>query len=82
VFVPGTRPIFSLPARASVGRAADDPRVAIRQFDDGAMGYVLYARQLTPQDMAASPASIRPPQQTDIRDVFPADCPTEIRHGP
>jgi hypothetical protein len=30
---------------ASVGRAANDPRVAIRQFDDGALGYVLYVRE-------------------------------------
>ena len=29
---------------ASVGRAADDPRVALREFDDGALGYVLYVR--------------------------------------
>ncbi len=28
----------------SAGLAADDPRIAIRSFDDGAMGYVLYVR--------------------------------------
>ena len=30
---------------ASVGRAADDPRIAIQPFDDGTSGYVLYTRQ-------------------------------------
>lgn len=28
----------------TLGRAADDPRIAVRQFDDGTLGYVLYIR--------------------------------------
>lgn len=33
---------------ASLGRAADDPRVMTQPFSDGTQGYVLYIRHSTP----------------------------------
>ncbi|HEY4171316.1 MAG TPA: glycosyltransferase family 39 protein [Reyranella sp.] len=41
---PGIADWIRVQLLASAGRAADDPRIAIRSFDDGAMGYVLYVR--------------------------------------